>query len=78
MLVHIAEKLECPAATLLGETEFGITTPSNDLLDGLLMPGALDLLRAYNAISVPRQKKAVLKLINEIAGLNDDDEVQVA
>lgn len=72
MLVHIAERLKCSVASLVGETADGVETPTGDLLDCLALSGAIDLLKAYGSINSAAQRLALLKLARGMA----EDEVE--
>ena len=65
MLVKIARKLECSAAALLGETEEH--AGDAEFLALLASPGAVELLSAFNQITDPATRAAVINIARGLA-----------
>jgi transcriptional regulator with XRE-family HTH domain len=65
MLVKIARRLECSAGALLGETEGH--AGDEEFLKLLSSPGAVELLAAFNRISDPTTRAAVINVARGLA-----------
>jgi len=65
MLVKIARKLQCSAGALLGETEEH--AGDAEFLSMLSTPGAVELMKAFNRISDPDLRSAMISVARGLA-----------